>query len=113
MTVDFDKTVEEMRGWVDENRPRYEQAKLRMKDPQFVQGTFSAIRTMLDDIMSYNPIKHENGGNVASFVLGRTQVRFSGLYDDMQFMAQFEEEEKRFYEAVNELENQKAGEPEG
>jgi hypothetical protein len=105
-----DKTIEEMRGYIDENRSRYEEAKNKIENPKFVEGMFKSIKSMLDDIMSYNPIHHENGGAVASFVLGRTQVRFSGLYDDMEFMAQFEEEEKRFYEAVKELEDASEGE---
>ena len=97
-----DKAIEEMRGYIDENRTRYEEAKMKLADPTYVHKTFEAIKSMLGDIMGYNPIKHDTSGIVAAFVLGRTQIRFGGLYDDLQFMSQFEEEEARFYEAINE-----------
>jgi hypothetical protein len=80
-----------------------------MSDPLFVEHTFASIKSMLNDVMMYNPVQMESV-SLAPFIIGRTQVRFAGLYDDMQFLAQFEEEEKRFHEAVKELE---ASEPQG
>lgn len=98
----MEKTVLEMRSWLDENRGNYEEAMSKLSDPKFVRMTMASIRSWLADIMGYNPVNHS--GDVAVFIIGRAQVRFAGLIDDLDFIAQFEEEKSRFKEAVKELE---------
>lgn len=101
---DMDKVIQEMRGYLDENRDRYAEAQDKLSDPSWVRSNFEAIKSMLSDVMQYNPIKVVDSGTTAALIIGRTQIRVAGLYADIEFMAQFEEEQKRFEEAVQQIE---------
>ena len=103
MTIDLDRTITEMRSWINDNQVNYDEAKTKMADPEFVKGTFLSVRSFLSDLMSYNPIT--SGDQTASFIIGRTQVRFARLLEDIEFIGQFEEEVARFEEAAGRLEN--------
>lgn len=98
----MDKTINEMRSWLDENRDNYNEAIEKMSDPAFVKTTLASIRSWMLDVMGYNPTKHSS--DVAVFVIGRAQVFFHTLLNDLDFVAQFEEELQRFNEAVKEIE---------
>ena len=105
MTVDLDRTINEMRSYLDENRDKYNAINSKINEPGFSKQVLINVHNWLSDVMSYDPTK---GGQeaTAAFIIGRTQVRFVPLLVDIEFQAQYEEELVRFNEAVRELEQQ-------
>jgi len=110
MTVDLDRTITEMRSYLDENRDKYNAIQAKMSEEGFGRKVLVNVFNWMSDVMSYDPTK---GGQeaTAAFIIGRTQVRFLPLLVDVEFQAQYEEELARFEEAVRELEQQAAREP--
>ena len=105
-----EKSLEEMRGWLDENEVHYREAQDKLTNPEFVKRILHNINVWSNELMGFNPVQHEE--RVAVYVVGRTQQNLYPLLKDIEFVEQFEEERARYQEAVVEMENaQEANSP--
>ena len=106
MTIELspeeERTVDDMRGWLDDNKAAYEDAVTNLGDPEYVRGVFNSLLLWLADVMAYNPVQHNSESAV--FIIGRFQAKAGGLLTDIQLMNQYEEEKARFESAVDEIE---------
>jgi len=101
MSPSRNETVEEMGRWVTENRQAYNEGMAKISDPQWVRQMLRILKEQLNDVLMFTPLKHDS--HVAVFAAGRVQARTEVLFAELDLLDQWDEEKKRYDEAVAKL----------
>ena len=88
----------ELRRWLDDNAAEYEEAQKILRSPKKMLEWLKALQAKASDIMRYDPFIHPDSAAVG--VVCATQERFAGMFEDLDFLQEYEDRKDRFMKAV-------------
>lgn len=92
------ESVDSLREWIEGNRERYSSGMEIMNDPVQIKGFLKGVMARVTHCMMYDP--KENDPHVAVFEIARLQERMLGVFEDIEFLDEFEEKKARYLQAV-------------
>jgi len=97
-TENAEGTIEALRDWLETHRARYSSGTSVLQDPIQVKGFIKGLMARVGNCMGYNPLQH--GSDVAVFEIGKLQERMVSVFEDIEFLDEFEEKRQRYLEAI-------------
>lgn len=86
--------IRELREKLDEEEAEYRRAKKLLEDPGEVLKFLNSIKDRLIPIMTYNPDTQPPHSAVA--VVASMQERLGGVFQDLKFIADYEERKEEY-----------------
>jgi hypothetical protein len=90
--------LEFRKKWLAENEIAYKQAIELLEDTTRVRGFLMSLREKLGDIISYSPF--EDPPHAAVYVVASCRERVSGLFQDLDFIEEYEDRKESYIKAV-------------
>jgi len=92
------KHLEAQRKWVEDNEKAYLVATAITGDVDKLRDVLRSVKTRVEPLMAYNPDVQPAHSAVA--VVASMKERFVGLFEDLDFIEEFEDRKARYIEAV-------------
>ena len=90
--------IERQRDWIEENREEYERAMEILRDPTRARALLQSFSDKLQEVMRYNPLTDPPHAAVA--LVAKTQERMSGVFEDLDFLEEFEQRREAYLARV-------------
>jgi hypothetical protein len=98
MAKELPKHAKKERKWLDENEMAYRQASAITGDVDNLRALLRGLKVKLEPLMSYNPDLQPAHSAVA--VVSSSRERLSGLFEDLDFVEEYEDRKERYVEEV-------------
>ena len=86
--------IKELRKWLDDNRAAYLEAQAILGSSERMLEWLTSFRDKASDIMKFDPFIHPDSAAVG--VVCAARERFGGVFDDIEFLEEYEEKNRRF-----------------
>jgi hypothetical protein len=98
MAKELPKHIEEQRKWVQDNEKDYIEAMRLLGDVENLKAVLRGIRVKVEPLMGYNADLQP--AHSAVYVVASMKERLGGLFEDLDFVEEFEDRKERYIEAV-------------
>jgi hypothetical protein len=98
MGKELPKHIQEQRKWIEDNEENYIHAQRLLGDLDGLKALIRGIRLKVEPLMGYNPDIQPAHSAVA--VVASMKERLGGLFEDLDFVEEFEDRRARYLEAV-------------
>jgi hypothetical protein len=98
MAKELPKHVQKERKWLDDNEMAYRQAAEITSDVDGLRALLRGLKVKMEPLMSYNADIQPAHSAVA--VVSSSQERLAGLFQDLEFVEEYEDRKERYVEEV-------------
>ena len=92
------ESIDALRGWIEENRERFNSGVRILNDPIQVKGWVKGIMARMGTTMAFNP--RNDAPHVAVYEVAKLQQSMAGVFEDLEFLDEFEEKHARYLESI-------------
>jgi len=90
--------IAELRRWLDENEGDYLIAQKVLRSPKKTLEWLKSFQIRAADIMRFDPFLHQASAAVG--VVCAAKERFEGVFEDLDFLQEYEERKERWKRAI-------------
>jgi len=90
--------IAEQKSWLDANESDYLLAQEVLQDPKRTFEWLQSFQLRANDIMKFDPFVHP--ATAAVGVVCAAKERFSGIFEDLDFLEEYEDRRERWKQAI-------------
>lgn len=90
--------IEAQRKWLEDNEKSYRMAVAITGDVNKLRGLLRSLKQKFEPLMAYNP--DTQPVHSAVYIVSSTKERVEGLFEDLEFVEDYEDRKERYLEAV-------------
>lgn len=90
--------ITELRRWLDENEGAYLSAQKVLRSPKKTLEWLKSFQIRAEDVMRFDPFLHPASAAVG--VICAAKERFAGVFEDLDFLQEYEDRKERWQSAI-------------
>lgn len=94
LTTEDHPELKAIREWLDDREAEYYVAIEKLKEPDSVRELMKGLHAKLENAMQFDFLVHPPHAAVA--VVAQIQERMGGIFEDLEFLDEYEERRDRF-----------------